>query len=159
MSEKRHNPENFSSSEAEITLLRSDLAELFQAQADKTELWTDDDWELPTEIVLAGVCRFTNDSGKHAIEVQVRQRLDDKGLDYLIIMSENGNDYWMQITDKGAWRLYKKKGEEPLGADDAAGARFFIRDSSTTWTIEEAKHWAMLGGLYEQADIRARRSQ
>ena len=157
MSEKRHNPENFSSSEAEITLLRSDLAELFQAQADKTELWVDENWEEPTEVVLAGICHITNDEGEHALEVQIRQRLDAHGVDYLIIVGEKGKYYWVQITDQAAYHIHK--GEKPIDSGVAAAMRFYIRDGATIWSNQEARQWAMRGGMYEQADIHAQRDK
>ncbi|USN96103.1 MAG: hypothetical protein H6797_03430 [Candidatus Nomurabacteria bacterium] len=157
MSEKNNNPENSSSSETEIVLLKSELAELFQANADQAELWTSDDLELPTEVVIAGTYHVVGKSEGRDVDVQIRQRIDENGMDYLIVIGSAGDYAWRQITDKGAWCA--DNGELPITAKDTEIIRLLIRPGTTNWTAEEAKRWATLGGMYEQADMRARRNK
>lgn len=155
MSEVHRNPEHSSSDDIEIVLLRSELSDLFHANANVTDLWIDDNFERPTEIVLGGTFHFRNSDGAHNIEVQVRQRIDERGMDYLIIVGLAGEYEWCQVADTGAWRT--DSGEKPLKSKEVEAIRMLIRPDETMWTFEEAKNWAMMGGMYEMADRRARR--
>jgi len=155
MSEAHRNPEHSSSNEIEIVMLRSELSELFHRHASVADLWVDENFDLPTEVVLGGTFHFSNKDGAHNIEVQVRQRIDELGMDYLIIVGLAGEYEWRQIADTGAWRT--DNGEEPLKSNEAEALRMLIRPDATIWTFEEAKNCAMMGGIYELADIRARR--
>lgn len=155
MSEVRHNREHSSSDDIEIVLLRSELSEIFHTHANVADLWTDENFDQPTEIILGGTFHFTNADSTHNIEVQIRQRIDERGIDYLIVVGEAGEYEWYQVADTGAWRT--DNGEQSLGSREAEAIRMLIRPDSTTWTFEEARNWAMMGGMYEMADRRAHR--
>lgn len=155
MSETQRNPEHSSSDDIEIVMLRSELSDLFHRNASVTGLWIDENFNTPTEVVLGGTFLFRNNDAAHNIEVQVRQRVDERGMDYLIIVGLAGEYEWCQIADTGAWRT--DSGEEPLKSSEAEALRMLIQQGATIWTFEEAKNWAMMGGMYETADQRARR--
>jgi hypothetical protein len=149
-------PENLAAEETEIVMLRSELAELLQTHADKTAIHQSDDWDQPTEIILAGTCHHTDSEGRPKIsDVHVRQRLDQNGTDYLIITGDPGNFYWLQITDSNAQSIFL--GETPLSADDVAIIRLLVRPGTTEWSTEDTQRWAKIENIYETADRYARR--
>ncbi|HUO61828.1 MAG TPA: hypothetical protein VMT96_00035 [Candidatus Bathyarchaeia archaeon] len=161
MTERHHDFEHLSSDNTEITLLRSELEELFKTHANKTVIWqpTFDmetpefvDMHQPAEILLGGTC----DLGESILNIHVRQRLTaDNGFDYLILVGEPGTYSWNQITDKGAWSVHD--GEQPLKLDDVEAIRLVIHDEIAKWTIEDAEKWSDISALYTHADVRAER--
>lgn len=155
MPERHRHPEDYSSSETEIVLLRSELAELYQSHADKLQLWTADNWEEPTEVVLAGTYNHINNQGSHSVEIQIRQRIDADGIDYLILVGERGEYSWLQVTDNGASRV--DDNDTPLASEDTEIIRHIIRHDTTRWDAVESQSWAMRGGMYELADKQAGR--
>lgn len=155
MSEAQRNPEHSSSDDIEIVMLRAELSDLFHRNASVMGLWIDENFDTPTEVVLGGTFLFRNNEGAHDIEVQIRQRIDERGMDYLIIVGLAGEYEWRQVADTGAWRT--DKGEEPLQSNEAEALRMLIRPDATVWTIEQANNCAMMGGMYETADRRANR--
>ncbi|USN96250.1 MAG: hypothetical protein H6797_04200 [Candidatus Nomurabacteria bacterium] len=150
-------PENHSENESELTMLRSDISELFQAHADKLAFRQPKDLREPIEVILAGTYDTTYNNNPINLEVQVRQRLDDNGTDYLIIIGKQGSFKWCQITDNFASVIYDK-GEKPINAEDIMVIRKVASADSTDWSTKDSQRWAGKGDLYQVAETHARRT-
>jgi hypothetical protein len=152
------NHENYSSPEVEITMLKSELAEVFQTNIDTAEFYQPTDLEQPVEIVLGGKCRFTNKDGeKSIVYVHVRQRLDDSGTNYLMITKYQGEINWYQINDIDATRVYVGA-EVPIGNDEAVALRLYINPEKTRWTANDSEIYAEHKNIYDTAHRYANRS-
>jgi hypothetical protein len=142
-------PENIRSNELEVVMLRSDLTELFQTHADKIITKQSDDWERPTEIMLSGIFQFTHNGILNDIDVHVRQRLDQHGVDYLMISGQPNNYYWCQITDTDAMSVATQK---PMDDLDIACMRRMLSPGATKWSEDNSRIWKYLSSPYDTAE-------
>jgi hypothetical protein len=148
--------ENQPSTGIEIAMLRSDMDELFQTHADKVEVYQPDDFTQPAEIVLAGTCHFSDAEGvQQHCDMQIRQRFDKSGNNYLIVTGQPGDYYWGQMTDKEARSILL--GNQPMSEEDAAAVRWLIRPELTQWSEQDTRRWASQERLYDMADSYARK--
>lgn len=151
-----NNPENYANNDVELAMLRSDIAELFQANTHIVAFLQAEDLEQPVEIVLAGGCAPANNKLAAEIDIQVRQRLDSNGTDYLIILGTPGDYSWCQINDRYA-SLIHSDGERPLTPGEIATLRQFVNSDITQWSEAQARQCAKMKNLYEKADTYAKR--
>lgn len=142
--------ENIRSSDLELTLMRSDLIELFQIHADKTILRQSDDLEQPIEIMLSGTYPLMLNGYATDVDVHVRQRIDQHGIDYIIITGQENDYYWCQITDQEATSVATQK---PMDDRDIAAIRQLISRDKTAWSEDDSRKWRYTGSPYEVTDL------
>lgn len=130
-------------------MLRSDLDELFTGHADKTLVVQPDDWDKPAEVLLSGTCTIANDEGGKQGLIHIRQRIDQYGIDYLIIFGRPGDCYWGQVTDKGAWTVVNGN---PFTQEDAMTIRRLVSPELTVWSAAENQHWLAEQHPFDMAD-------
>lgn len=151
------NPENLPNNEIELTLLRSDLMELFQEHSDKIAIHQPDDLSKPAEIVIGGTYQQPGNENAEIIEVHVRQRLDNLGTNYLIIVGSHMNYSWSQVADTFASSIYQ--GETPLASEDIEAIRRLLQPHTTNWSNEDTQKWLTVNRLFELADSYAKRTK
>lgn len=150
-------PENYSSPDVELSLLRSELAEIFQTQAEIAAFHQPDDLRQPVEIVLGGRGLLTDPAGKERdIKVHVRQRIDSTGINYLILTKQDENWYWRQINDTGATQIFDGS-EAPLDTDAVAAVRYYLRSDNIEWIRKYSEECGENEDLYDRARQYAKR--
>lgn len=123
-------PENLQSNDYEAVLMRSDLAELFQANIAQAAIHQPFDLHDPAEVVLGGTYKTPNDETVLS-RIHVRQRIDEYGVDYIVGISEKGYHYWYQITDRETCIIWS--GRPAMVFDDMVAIRWRIRPGTTHW--------------------------
>jgi hypothetical protein len=150
------NPEQLPDREssAELAMLRSDLAELFQSQSNNLAFWQNDDFDQPVEIVLGGMCQGQDPNKQKQefdIEVHIRQRLDDMGTDYLIIIGTPGDYAFCRIADNYASNI-SQQGDEPMNLKSIEAVRLFLNPTVTEFSTYHSEAYALKSGLFDAAD-------
>lgn len=151
-------PEKFSNPETELTLLRSELHDLFLTHHDKIELYQPEDLNEPVELVLGGFCTFLDDKNEPwSINVHIRQRMNIDGPDYLVIMNANGYSYWREIAPTFATEIFNGH-ELPLDQRGAEILRFHISPDRTEWKSEYSREYMSHADWYGRAQKFANRN-
>lgn len=150
------NPEQLPDREssAELAMLRSDLSELFRSHSHMLAFRQSDDFTQPAEVVLGGMCPALDENKQQQqfdIEVHIRQRIDDMGTDYLIIVGMPGDYAFCRIADNYACNI-SQQGDEPMTLESIEAVRLFLNPTVTEFSAEHSVVYAAKSGLYEAAD-------
>lgn len=150
-------PEN----DTELTMLRSDLTSLFQSHSHLLAFQQAENFDQPAEVVLGGTCQAADPDAQVQewdIEVHVRQRIDDMGTDYLIIIGTPGDYAFCRIADNYACNI-SQQGDEPMTLKSIEAVRLFLNPTITDFSIYHSTVYAAKTGLYEAADRYTTRDQ
>lgn len=148
------NPEQTPEDSSELALLRSDLSELFRSHSHMLAFQQSENFDQPAEVVLGGTCQAHDPDAQIQewdIEVHVRQRIDDMGTDYLIIIGTPGDYAFCRIADNYACNI-SQQGDEPMTQKSIEAVRLFLNPTITDFSIYHSTVYAAKTGLYEAAD-------
>lgn len=146
------NPEQQPEDSVELAMLRSDLSELFRSHSHMLAFRQLDDLDKPAEVVLGGMCK-AKDLNKQEwdYEVHIRQRIDDMGTDYLIIVGSPGDYAFCRIADNYACNI-SQEGDDPMTPRSIEAVRLFLNPTVTEFSSHHSTVYAAKPGFFEAAD-------
>ena len=115
--------------ELELALLRSDLKDLFVTHAVEGAVFQPDNLNSHAEYVLGG----TYANGDDSFMVSVSQKVNQNGLNYLLICSiANYGNYWCLVNDQEAVTVWG--GRPPMDLSDVLNVRAMLSADHSIWS-------------------------